>query len=220
MRSTWITVCLMLAGMQGAARAALISDAADDFLSTYTGPHDAGLDVVAHEVTLAGDRLNFYSQMAGPISPTQAIGGVYLIGVNRGSGTPRFLNSPAAPPIIGPNVLWDSIVRVLPNGTAFYLNSLSGVTTPLDPTDININGNEFTVSVPLSLMTPSATLPADHWTYNVWPRNGVGLNVQVSDLAPDDGNSPVHVVPEPASLTFCAISAIGLLGCRRQRKSG
>jgi hypothetical protein len=218
MRTTLITLCLLLLpGVHGAARAAPILDATGDFLPTYTGPHDAGLDAVAHEVTLAGDRLNFYGQMAGPIAPTQAIGGVYLIGVNRGSGTARFLNAPAAPPAIGPNVLWDAIVRVLPNGTAFYLNSLSGVTTALDPADINIDGDEFTVSVPVSLMMPSATLPPEQWTYNLWPRNGVGSNVQVSDLAPDDGNSSVHVVPEPASLTLCAMSALGLLGYRRRR---
>jgi hypothetical protein len=203
--------------VKGAARAAPISDPPGDFLPTYTGPQDAGLDVLNHEVTIVGDRMNFYGQMAGPISPTQSIGGVYLIGVDRGSGTPRFLNAPAAPPAIGPNVLWDAIVRVLPNGTAFYLNSLLGVTTALPASDINIAGNEFTVSVPLSLMMPSATRPADEWTYNLWPRNGVGLNVQVSDLAPDDGNSPVHVVPEPASLTLCGLGVLALLGRRRQR---
>jgi hypothetical protein len=214
---------VLLAGAAGPARAAPILDLEGDFLPTYTGPHDAGLDVLTHEVTLVGDRLNFFGEMAGPISPTQAIGGLYLIGVDRGSGTPRFLNSPAAPPVIGPNVKWDAIVRVLPNGTAFYLNSLSGVTTALDPADINISGNEFTVSVPVSLMLTSATLPAEQWTYNLWPRNGVGLNVQVSDLAPDDGNLPVHVIPEPASLGLCGIGALGLLrraNRRDTRKDG
>ena len=140
--------------------------------------------MLAHEVTLVGDRLNFFGRMAGPIAPTQAVGGLYLIGVDRGLGTPRFLNSPAAPPTIGPNVKWDAIVRILPNGTGFYLNSLLGVTTPLSTSDISIIGNEFNVSIPVSLMLPSATKPPEEWTYNLWPRNGVGLNVQVSDLAP------------------------------------
>ena len=192
---TLIAICLLLAGLQGAARAALISDPLGDFLPTYTGAQDAGLDVLAHEVTLVGDRLNFFGRMAGPIAPTQAVGGLYLIGVDRGLGTPRFLNSPAAPPTIGPNVKWDAIVRILPDGTGFYLNSLLGVTTPLSTSDISIIGNEFNVSIPVSLMLPSATKPPEEWTYNLWPRNGVGLNVQVSDLAPDDGNSPVHVRP-------------------------
>src|SRR5262245_41807536 len=119
---TLIATCLLLAGLQCPATAAPISDPLGDFLPTYTGPHDAGLDVLAHEVTLAGDRLTFFGQMAGQIAPTQAIGGLYLIGVDRGQGTPRFLNSPPAPPTIGPNVKWDAIVRILPDGTGFYLN--------------------------------------------------------------------------------------------------
>jgi hypothetical protein len=48
--------------------------------------------------------------------------------------------------------------------------------------------------------------------YNPWPRNGVGMNVQVSDLAPDDGNSAVQIVPEAATLTLCGISGLALLG--------
>jgi hypothetical protein len=218
MKTALITIGLMLAGAGGTARAAVIADPLGDFLPTYTGAHDAGLDVLEHEVTLVGDHLNFFARMAGPVAPTQAIGGVYLIGVDRGSGTPRFLNAPGAPPVIGPNVKWDAIVRVLPNGTGSYINNLSGVTTPLDPTTINIDGDAFNVSVPVSLMLPLATRPAEEWTYNLWPRNGQGSNVQVSDLAPDDGNSPVHVVPEPASLTLCAISALGLLGYRPRRR--
>ena len=204
--------------VQTVPRAGPILDPLGDFLPTYTGPQDPGLDVVAHEVTLVGDRLNFFGRMAGPIAPTQAIGGLYLIGVDRGLGTPRFLNSPAAPPTIGPNVKWDSIVRIFPNGTGFYLNSLLGVTTPLSTSDISIIGNEFNVSIPVSLMLPSATKPPEEWTYNLWPRNGVGSNVQVSDLAPDDGNSPVHAVPEPASLTLCGIGALGLVGCGWRRR--
>ena len=50
--------------------------------------------MVAHEVLLAGDRLIFFGRMAGPIAPTQAIGGLYLIGLDRGPGTFRFLSYP------------------------------------------------------------------------------------------------------------------------------
>ena len=57
------------------ARADEIPDTAGDFLDEYTGPHDDGLDVLGHEVTFMGDRLVFFGRMAGPIAPTQAIGG-------------------------------------------------------------------------------------------------------------------------------------------------
>src|SRR5687768_4785509 len=110
---------------------------------------------------------------------------------DRGQGTARFIG-PAAPPIIGPNVLWDSIVRINPNGTGLFNNIIAGVVTPLNPSDIIISGNEFIASVPLSLLSPAATRPPQEWTYNLWPRNGIGQNVQVSDLAPDDGDSPVQ----------------------------
>ena len=58
------------------------SDPVGDFLPTYTGPQDPGLDVVAHEVVFLEDqgRVIFFGQMAGPIAPTQAIGGLYLFG--------------------------------------------------------------------------------------------------------------------------------------------
>jgi hypothetical protein len=185
-------VSLVLAGP---APADEIPDAVGDFLDTYTGPHDAGLDVVGHEVNFVGDRLVFFGRMNGPIAPTQAIGGVYIIGLDRGRGTPRFL---AGTPVIGANVLFDSVLRINPNGTGSFNNLVAGVVTPLNPADISINGNEFVARVPLSLFMPAATRLPLEWTYNLWPRNGVGQNVQVSDLAPDDGNSPVQPLPAPA----------------------
>jgi methionine-rich copper-binding protein CopC len=175
---------------------ALIADPVGDFLPTYTGVPAPGLDVVAHEVALIEeqDRMVFYGKMAGSVADTQSVGGVYLIGVDRGQGTPRFLSSPNSPPEIGPNVVWDSLVILRPNGTGMFRDALLGVVTPLDPAGITINGDEFTVSVPLSQMLPNSTRPPAEWTYNLWPRNGIGNNVQVSDLAPDDGNSPVQTI--------------------------
>jgi len=203
---------LILAGLAGPARAGLIFDPVGDILPTYTGTVLPGMDVTAHEVLLAGDRMIFFGRMAGPIAPTQGIGALYLFGLDRGRGTARFRNSPAAPPIIGPNVLWDSVLRINPNGTGLFNNIVAGVVTPLDPADITISGDAFTASVPLGLLLPMATRPPQEWTYNLWPRNGIGLNVQVSDLAPDDGNAPVQAVPEPTSLTLFGIGAFGLLG--------
>jgi hypothetical protein len=187
---------LQVDALEDRAVPAAISDPVGDFLPTYTGPQDPGLDVVTHEAVVLEDqgRVVFSGTMAGSIAATQTIGGVYVIGVNRGQGTPRFLNAPVAPPVIGPNVVWDSTVRFTATGTANFNNILAGVVTPLNPADIQINGNEFSISVPLSLMTPAAARPPQEWTYNLWPRNGLGQNVQVADLAPDDGNSPVQTI--------------------------
>ena len=71
---------------------AVIADPVGDFLPGYTGPQDPGLDVVTHEVDYLSDqgRLVFHGEMAGPIAATQSIGGLYIIGVDRGLGTARF----------------------------------------------------------------------------------------------------------------------------------
>ena len=208
---TLLATSLLIAAPQAVVRAGLIADPTGDILPTYTGVQLPGMDVVAHEVRLLGDRLEVFGRMAGPIAPTQDIGALYLLGLDRGQGTARFLG-PAAPPIIGPNVLWDSIIRINPDGTGLFNNQLTGVVTPLNTADISVNGNEFSANVPLSLLMPAATRPPQEWTYNLWPRNGIGQNVQVSDLRTDDGNSPVQAVPEPASLILGAIGTLGLLG--------
>jgi hypothetical protein len=163
--------------------------------------------VLAHEVVLLEEqgRMVFYGKMAGSIAETQQVGGVYLIGVDRGQGTPRFLGSPNFPPAIGPNVVWDSLVILRPDGTGSFRDAVLGVVTPLNPAGITINGDEFTVSVPLSQMLPNSFLPPEEWTYNLWPRNGIGSNVQVSDLAPDDGNSPVQVIA-PAQVASVVVN--------------
>lgn len=177
---------------------AWIADPVGDFLPGYTGPQDPGLDVVAHRAMVTTQRVIFSGKMAGPIAPTQEIGGLYIIGVDRGQGTARFAGRT---PVIGPNVLWDSVVRVNPDGTGLFNNIIGGVITPLAAEDITIDGNEFSVSVPLSAMLPSATRPPEEWTYNLWPRNSavIGNNAAVPDLAPDDGNSPMRVVPGAAT---------------------
>jgi hypothetical protein len=186
---------------------ALIADPVGDFLPTYVGVQAPGLDVVAHEVVLIEEqgRMVFYGKMAGSVAETQPVGGLYLIGVDRGQGTPRFLNPGNSPPVIGPNVVWDSLVFVRPDGTGQFINALTGAKTPLDPASVTINGDEFTASVPLSLMATSDSRPPAEWTYNLWPRNGIGKNIQVSDLAPDDGNSPVQVIA-PAQVASVAVN--------------
>jgi hypothetical protein len=201
--AAFVAAGFLVGGLSDFTQAAEISDDVGDILPAYDGAALPGMDVVAHQVTLVGDRVVFYGRMAGPIAPTQAIGGLYLFGLDRGQGTPRFLG-PAAPPVIGPNVLWDSIVRINPNGTGLFNNSITGVVTPLDPADIVIDGDELTASVPVSLLSTSATRAPCEWTYNLWPRNGIGRNVQVSDLAPDDGNSPMQTIPEVSSVTDLA----------------
>jgi hypothetical protein len=97
-------------------------------------------------------------------------------------------------------------VRVNADGTGNFANQIIGtpplgVVTILDPGDVRVDGNHFTADLPLSLFTPGATKPPEQWTYNLWPRNAVviGQNQHVTDLAPDDGNSPVQVLSRPGN---------------------
>ena len=158
--------------------------------------------MVAHEVRIVGDRLEFFGRMNGPIgAATQPENGFYLFGVDRGLGTPRFLRRLA---LIGPNVTWDLVVRVNRDGTGHINHPLTGLRTTLDPADIRITGNELTASVALSDLTPAPAelRPPEQWTYNLWPRIGEirGQNQFVSDL-PDDAtrrtarqrSGPVHL---------------------------
>jgi hypothetical protein len=180
---------------------AVIADPVGDFLPFYSGERMPGLDVVEHEAVYLQDteEIVFYGKMDGSIADTQPFGGVYIIGVDRGTGTPRFRGRT---PEIGPNVVWDSVVRINPDGTGLFNNIINN-TQMTTLTNITINGNEFTARVPLSVMLPNSTRPPEEWTYNLWPRNSVviGNNAAVPDLAPDDGNSPVQTIaPVQASV--------------------
>src|SRR6187431_151214 len=101
---------------------AIIADPVGDIMPTYAGGVLPGMDVVAHEVVLLEeqDRVVFYGKMAGSVADTQSVHALYLFGVDRGSGTARFLSTPG--PVIGPHVVWDSIVRVNPDGTGLFNN--------------------------------------------------------------------------------------------------
>ena len=71
-----LAMSLLIAAQQAVVRAGLIADPTGDILPTYTGVQLPGMDVVAHEVRLVGDRLEFFGRMAGAIAPTQDIGAV------------------------------------------------------------------------------------------------------------------------------------------------
>src|SRR5687768_13371951 len=116
---------LRLEALEDRSVPAAFTDPVGDFLPTYTGPQLPGMDVVAHEVVVLEDegRVVFYGKMAGSVAATQGIGGLYLFGLDRGRGTPRFLGGT---PQIGPDVLWDSLVIINPSGIGRVNNQVAG----------------------------------------------------------------------------------------------
>ena len=108
-----------------ALQAGAISDPQGDFQTlVYAGPPNPALDVLSANVILnpTHDTLTFTSTMAGPIntgpnslvSPTGVNLGSFSWGINHGFGTNNFSQ-------LGlPNVLFDAVLSLLPNGTGTY----------------------------------------------------------------------------------------------------
>lgn len=188
----------------GAARAVPISDPQNDFLKSYTGPQNPDLDIRSTGATFTGSQYVFDGGLYGAIGGTA--GAVYVFGVDRGQGTTRFS-------AIGSAVVFDSVVIVNPFGTSSVRDFIGNTSTNLAPDAVRVTGANLEVVVPGSLL-PSTGFAADRYTYNLWPRSGLGNNNQIADFAPDNSNLAIDV-PEPASI---AILGMGLLAATVLRR--
>src|SRR5262245_50497227 len=176
------------------ARATTTTDAAGDFLPTFSGPPGANdLDVLSTDATLQGSSLVLSATLNGAIGTTP--GGLYVWGVDRGAGA-----STASFASLGlSNIIFDSVVVVLPNGSGqVVLLGATPVMTPLDPSAIDITGSSFSVNVPIALL-PSNGFATLSYTQNLWPRfGGVTTDDQISDFAPDSSMASI-TAPEPGA---------------------
>jgi len=210
-----------------AVQAATITDPANDFRvfdpgnpSSYAGPNNPGLDVLSANVILNLNlqTLTITSTMSGPISGlvdpnTGANLGSFSWGINHGYGNLNFAD-------IGlPNVLFDAVLTLNPNGTGTYRGSAAPAGS------VVAAGNTLTAVLPISFLGPppqpanaiGPLLPVTGWTYNLWPRSSIRTdgtplgfgNAQIADFAPDTEDFAASVVPEPSS---AALLAMGLLG--------
>ena len=204
-----------------------ITDPANDFRvfdsgnpSSYAGPNNPGLDVLSANVILNLNlqTLTFTSTMAGPISGlvdpnSNANLGSFSWGINHGYGDLNFAD-------VGlPNVLFDAVLTLNPNGTGTYRGSAAPAGSVI------ASGNTLTAVLPISFLDPppqpanaiGPLLPVTGWTYNLWPRSSIRTdgtplgfgNAQIADFAPDTEDFAASVVPEPSS---AALLAMGLLG--------
>ena len=194
-------------GLASSAQAqSSISDPTGDFLLSYTGPHQADLDVTSLSVSYNATAMDFLIQstFAGAIDPT--LPGFYVIGVNTGTGGAPF------GAIGAPNVKFNKAIVIQKNGSA----AIGG--TPLAAGSVTIGGNALSLVIPLSLL-PTTGFTPDRYGFNIWPRSGtVGGLATISDFAPN--NSTLAAVPEPATWSLM-LGGFGLIGgaLRRRRVS-
>lgn len=204
MRKALILALTMSALSLGAAKASTISDPVGDFLPSFAGATAGDLDVTSFSVGYNGATQNFTlsATLGGPIDPAGPE--LYAIGVDTGTG-------PIAPfgSIGAPGVRFNQVIVVLKDGSAFV---------GANPLSATINGAMFSVDVPLADL-PSTGAQPDRYGFNLWPRDGLGLNSQISDFAPDNSLLAV-AVPEPGAwaLMICGLAFVGL-ALRRSRVS-
>jgi hypothetical protein len=209
-----------------------ILDPANDFRTfdpsdpnSYAGPNNPGLDVLSANVILglSLQTLTITSTMAGPIAglidpTTGALLGSFSWGINHGYANNNFA-------VIGlPNVLFDAVLTLNPNGTGTYRGSAAPAGS------VTASGNTLTAVLPISFLGPppppanaqGPLLPVTEWTYNLWPRSSIRTdgsalgfgNAQIADFAPDTDDFAATTVPEPSG---AALFAAGLLGTRLLR---
>jgi hypothetical protein len=195
---------IALGGTPASAQTQTVSDRVGDFLPSYTGPLSPSLDVTSFTVgyNSAASTFLLSATLAGPVSSAP---GFYVIGVNTGTGTlAPFAN------IGQPNVRFNQAIVIQPSGSANIGQ------TALASGSVTINGNTFAALIPLALLPSTGFLP-QNYGFNLWPRNGVGQNSQISDFAPENATISA-AVPEPSTwmLMLLGFGAVGW-SMRRRR---
>ena len=132
------------------------------------------------------------------------------------------------PPPIGPGVLFDSVLLLRQDTTGQINDFVNAANNEVLPAGIvQFSGSEQIATLPLSLF-PTTGFDAEDYTFNFWPRVGLGNNSQVSDFAPDQSNSRVTAVPLPGSGTSIPepgsldlfMAAVGMLWFIRRKVCG
>ncbi len=220
LRTAFIAAAAGVCAAHATASPFAVVDAYNDFLPSYTaGPANGDLDVITAAAFYDGadKSFSFSTILADEVGLTA--GALYVWGIDRGRGTERFL---AGSPSIGSGVFFDSVLIVRPDGTGIYNDFINSKVTALDSGDIDIAGRAVTVEgLSLDLFAPAtAGFRSDpsQYTWNLWPRVGLGKNNQISDFAPDGANLGFQVTAVPEPQTYALLLAgLGLIGANVKR---
>lgn len=180
----------------GVSPAIALTDAAGDFLQTYTGPQAGDLDILSASAFYDGTSFHLSATLAG--APGTTAGGIYVWGINRGAGAPRLT---FGSPSIGEGVLFDAVAVMFPDGMGrvAILPAMGPPAITNLPGLVEVDGNMISASFAASLLPGNGFAPEDY-TFTLWSRARVnpladGTNAEVADITPG-----FHAaVPEPGA---------------------
>jgi hypothetical protein len=190
--------------------ASTVTDPANDFLPTFAGPHNGDLDVLSTNVTLNGSNFDLTATLNGPIGQTP--GAVYVFGLDRGKGTPKFGNIGEA------GVVFDSTIVVKNTGGAVVSDLISKAKTSIS--DVTLSGSTLSAVIPLSDL-PSEGFNPNNYTFNLWPEAGApnAGNTEISEFAPNNAMAAVTATPEPGTVSLFGMALVGALAVFRRQKT-
>jgi hypothetical protein len=187
------------------AQASVVTDPANDFIPTFTGPHSGDLDLLSVSSTFDGVAFHIGATVNGNIGTLGT--SLYVLGFNQGAGTSNFA-------AIGlPGVAFDSVITVTGTGVTGGRDLPAATAIVLPANALHINGSHFDIDILASLL-PSKGLAFGNYGINLWSRDSSQVgNAAIADFA---SASTSLAVPEPQSAALVLLG-LGIAALVRSR---